>query len=166
MTLDGRITRPFGEGSAISNTQSRLDIHDLRSEVDAIITSGETLRQDNPALTLRPTHPNPLKEQPYRVVMTQNGPSEVLRKLAKDYQSNTILLECGGKLMGAFLDEHLIDEIIVYLAPLVTGGPNLSLTGNSLQKLSDRFQIDAPEITRIGDDIRIRGLVKKNRRAD
>ena len=53
MSLDGKISRPNGEGQWLSNEQSRERVHLLRGEVDAIVTSGETVRRDNPSLTIR-----------------------------------------------------------------------------------------------------------------
>ena len=50
MSLDGRISRPPGEGQWLSSKESREEVQLLRSEVDAIITSGETVRQDDPSL--------------------------------------------------------------------------------------------------------------------
>ncbi|MEY4242774.1 MAG: bifunctional diaminohydroxyphosphoribosylaminopyrimidine, partial [Verrucomicrobiota bacterium] len=46
MSLDGRVTRPPGEGQWLTSADSRSDVHRLRSTVDAILTSGETVRRD------------------------------------------------------------------------------------------------------------------------
>ena len=52
MSLDGKITRPAGEGQWLSGAESRADVQVLRSQTDAILTSGETVRRDLPALTI------------------------------------------------------------------------------------------------------------------
>lgn len=53
MSLDGRITRPPGEPQWLTCENSRLDVQKLRAEVDGILTGGETVRNDKPALTIR-----------------------------------------------------------------------------------------------------------------
>ena len=53
MSLDGRITRPPGEGQWLTGEAARADVQQLRATVDAILTSGETVRRDKPALTIR-----------------------------------------------------------------------------------------------------------------
>ena len=53
MSLDGRITRPPGEGQWLTGELARADVQMIRATVDAILTSGETVRRDKPALTIR-----------------------------------------------------------------------------------------------------------------
>ena len=53
ITLDGKIATAAGESHWISNTLSRQHVHQLRSEVDAILVGAGTLRQDDPLLTVR-----------------------------------------------------------------------------------------------------------------
>jgi diaminohydroxyphosphoribosylaminopyrimidine deaminase/5-amino-6-(5-phosphoribosylamino)uracil reductase len=53
MTLDGRLTRPAGEGRWLTGSASRRHANRKRGEVDAIMIGAETLRQDDPRLTVR-----------------------------------------------------------------------------------------------------------------
>ncbi|MGJ8696756.1 MAG: bifunctional diaminohydroxyphosphoribosylaminopyrimidine deaminase/5-amino-6-(5-phosphoribosylamino)uracil reductase RibD [Verrucomicrobiaceae bacterium] len=183
MSLDGKITRPPGEGQWLTGPEAREDVQLLRAEVDAIITSGETVRRDNPSLTLRSPAISPRKKQPLRVILTrseidqsayqifhddhptrlfQNLPiSEVLRTLADD-GINTVLLESGGNLMGSFLDEGLIDEFVIYYAPLVTGGPTPAIGGEGAANLEERQSLKNTTLTQIGPDLRLRGILDRN----
>ena len=52
MTLDGRINSP-PESRWISSGASRRDAMKLRSRVQAILVGGETIRADDPQLTVR-----------------------------------------------------------------------------------------------------------------
>jgi diaminohydroxyphosphoribosylaminopyrimidine deaminase/5-amino-6-(5-phosphoribosylamino)uracil reductase len=182
MSLDGRITRPPGESQWLTGSEAREDVQLLRAEVDAIITSGATVRQDDPALTLRSPAISPLKKQPLRVVLTrfgidqssyqifndgqptrlfQNIPiPEVLRTLSND-SINTVLLESGGDLMGAFLDGDLIDEFVIYYAPLITGGPTPAIGGRGVATLEDRYSLKSISLEKIGPDLRLRGIVDR-----
>ena len=185
MSLDGRITRPKGEGQWLSGAGAREEVQLLRTEADAILTSGETVRRDNPALTLRGAGISSEKTQPWRVVMTQQGfdqkdfqifkdewkertlifqnqpKYEVLRNLAEQHGVNTVLLETGGSLLGSFLDEGLIDEWVIYLTPLVTGGPSVAVGGEGRETLEERLHLKNVRIHRAGRDICARGIVDR-----
>lgn len=185
MSLDGRITRPPGEGQWLSGPLAREQVQKLRGEVDAIMTSGTTVRQDDPALTLRSAEIPKEKQQPWRVVMTrsewdrssyqlfqdsfkqrtlvfQNEPQyDVLRTLASDRGVNRVLLEAGGSLVGSFLDEGLIDEWVIYLAPMVTGGPSPAIGGQGSARLEDRFGLKNITIEQVGEDLCARGLTNR-----
>ncbi len=62
MTLDGKIATDTGHSAWVSSAESRDYVHHLRSTCDAIVTGGNTLRQDNPFLTSHQAdQPNPLR---------------------------------------------------------------------------------------------------------
>jgi diaminohydroxyphosphoribosylaminopyrimidine deaminase / 5-amino-6-(5-phosphoribosylamino)uracil reductase len=62
MTLDGKIATDTGHSTWVSSAESRAYVHHLRSTCDAIVTGGNTLRQDNPFLTSHQVdRPNPLR---------------------------------------------------------------------------------------------------------
>ena len=62
MTLDGKIATDIGHSAWVSSVESREYVHHLRSTCDAIVTGGNTLRQDNPFLTSHQVdRPNPLR---------------------------------------------------------------------------------------------------------
>ena len=68
MSLDGRIALKNGKSKWITNEESRSCVHSLRTEFDAIIIGGNTLRKDDPLLTTRGKK-NP---EPLRVVFTKS----------------------------------------------------------------------------------------------
>jgi diaminohydroxyphosphoribosylaminopyrimidine deaminase / 5-amino-6-(5-phosphoribosylamino)uracil reductase len=67
MTLDGRIAASTGHSQWITAPPARAAVHQLRSQVDAVIVGGQTVRSDNPKLT---TH-GVTDHNPLRVVMSQ-----------------------------------------------------------------------------------------------
>jgi len=179
MSLDGRITRPPGESQWLTSEESRDYVQLLRHESDAIVTGGNTLRIDNPALTIRSKNFTS-KPQPWRMVITrgsrdalpddsqiftdqfaertlvqENGDIRAaLIELAKR-GCNTVLVEAGGTLMTAFIEAEVVDEVVIFYAPLLTGGPH---TGFS--QLPFDVNLFDPAFFQIGDDLLLRALVQ------
>lgn len=53
MTLDGKISASSGHASWISSKKSRTRVFEMRGRSDAVIVGGNTVRRDNPRLTVR-----------------------------------------------------------------------------------------------------------------
>ena len=88
-SLDGHITRPPGEPQWLSNDRSLRLVHRLRTTVDAILVGAETVRRDDPRLTVRPSIPG---FQPWRVVVTRSGNLPAGAKLLTDeHRERTIV---------------------------------------------------------------------------
>ena len=80
----------------------------------------------------------------------------VLQYLAKEYQANEVHVEAGSELCGALLEQHLVDEIVVYIAPHIMGNSAKGLFHMpDLQKMSERINLEIKEIRQIGKDWRI-----------
>jgi diaminohydroxyphosphoribosylaminopyrimidine deaminase/5-amino-6-(5-phosphoribosylamino)uracil reductase len=181
MSLDGRITRPPGEGQWLTGKLARADVQQLRSTVDAIMTSGETVRRDQPALTIRIPELLDDRKQPWRVVVSDhpeslpsNAPlftdesaertlifprgdlAEILRCLVRDHDVLTVMVEAGGIFSAAMFEADLIDEVVIYYAPLLCGGPSPALAGDGLPESLRLKEIDFHQL---GNDIRLRGLI-------
>lgn len=70
MTLDGRIATRSGESQWITSPAARAWVHQLRSQSDAILTTAQTIRQDNSQLTVRLAPV--LGKPPVRVVLDRS----------------------------------------------------------------------------------------------
>lgn len=70
-TLDGKTAMPDGESQWITGEMARAHVHELRSLHQGIIVGGQTVRKDNPRLTVR--LPGYQGKQPWRIVFTQSG---------------------------------------------------------------------------------------------
>jgi diaminohydroxyphosphoribosylaminopyrimidine deaminase / 5-amino-6-(5-phosphoribosylamino)uracil reductase len=68
MTLDGKIATTTGHSAWITGPESRHWVHELRSQCDAIIVGGNTVRRDNPHLTSHGVS----DRNPLRVVMSRS----------------------------------------------------------------------------------------------
>ena len=183
ISLDGSTTRPPGEGQWLSSPESREIVHQLRNQVDAIITGGNTARIDNPSLTLR-SKKVISKNQPWRMVITQgkktdlptdlklfndshadrtlvqeNGDITSALKNLADRGCNSVLVEAGGGLMAAFLEQQLADELVIFYAPLITGGADIGF-GNCTPKV----ELVEQQYTKIGNDVMLCAVVKRHKK--
>ncbi len=181
MSLDGRLTRPEGEGQWLTGEEARADVQRLRAEADAILTSGETVRNDRPALTIRTPGLLDGRSQPWRVILTDKPESlpgdaplftdewrdrtlirsgrdltTVLRSLAEDQGVLSVLVEAGGKLAAALFAAGMIDEVVVYVAPMICGGP---VSAVAALNLPASVRLSPFEATTCGPDVRLRARV-------
>jgi diaminohydroxyphosphoribosylaminopyrimidine deaminase/5-amino-6-(5-phosphoribosylamino)uracil reductase len=182
MSLDGRLTRPPGEGMWLTGGASRAEVQRLRAEVDAIVTSGETVRRDHPRLDLRDPQYLEGRDQPWRIVLTnrpdslpQDAPlftddhrertlvrsrgnlDAVLRELVAEFDVATVMLECGGRLAADFAEAGLVDEVAAFMAPMLCGGPVPALGGGGLPEGSG---LDEVTFQRFDDDVMMRGVLR------
>ena len=83
----------------------------------------------------------------------------VLRDLAKR-EVNELHVEAGSKLNGSFLREGLVDELLLYLAPMLLGqGAGMSNFG-PLQRLQEAVELSFSSVDRVGEDMRIVARVR------
>lgn len=74
---------------------------------------------------------------------------------------NEVMVEAGGTLNGALLDEGLIDEMIVYMGPCILGNNGRGMFGlPGMERLEDKILLDLVETRQIGKDLRLRLQVK------
>lgn len=181
MSLDGRITRPPGEGMWLTGEEARAEVQRLRAEVDAIVTSGETVRKDRPRLDLRDPALAEGRSQPWRLILTADPaslprdaplftdahrertliddrahPREALRKLVSEHGVSAVLVECGGRLAASLLEAGLIDEWVAFLAPLAGGGMLPAVGGKGFP---DGLRLADCEFRRFGSDVMLRATV-------
>jgi len=131
VTLDGRVSVPGSRW--VTGEESRRLVHELRATSDAIAVGMGTVRADDPRLTARGVDS---PRQPRRLAFgrgplpggseleLRSGPlaSELSALAGEGVQS--LLLEGGPTLATAFLRARLVDKLLVFVAPLLSGqGP-------------------------------------------
>ncbi|MCK5918414.1 MAG: bifunctional diaminohydroxyphosphoribosylaminopyrimidine deaminase/5-amino-6-(5-phosphoribosylamino)uracil reductase RibD [Cocleimonas sp.] len=80
---------------------------------------------------------------------------QVLKDLAKR-EINEVHVEAGQTLTGALLEQGLVDELIIYMAPALMGSDARGLFYlPSLQRMQDRIHLEIKDIRAIGRDWRI-----------
>ena len=139
MTLDGYLVVPGRRW--VTGEPARAEVQKLRAGCDAILVGAETLRKDNPKLTVRT---GLVGEQPLRVVVTRSGKlpkganlfrdrnkertlvyrrkkwSDVLKDLYRRGVSR-LLVEGGAEVAEGFVKAGKVNEVVIYLAPILVG---------------------------------------------
>ena len=174
LSLDGRLTRPPGEGQWLSSAASRGDAHRLRARVDAILVGAGTVRADNPRLTVRGVG---TARQPWRVVLlgkktipktahlftdeyrerTLVFRGKTLRAVLVELgrkQITSVLIEGGGAVLGEAFDRRLVDRVHFYLAPVLCGGPEV-IGGRGAGSTLEALGLKHPRYEKIGVDVKM-----------
>jgi diaminohydroxyphosphoribosylaminopyrimidine deaminase/5-amino-6-(5-phosphoribosylamino)uracil reductase len=181
MSLDGYLTRPGGESPWLTSKLSRRHAHKLRAVVDAVIVGAETIRRDNPRLTVRN---GTRRTQPWRVILTKSGQISKKARVFRDswkertliYRNRSlravlrdlghreiisVLIEGGGDVLSQALDQRLIDRVCIYIAPILTGDGVLGFGGKGVPSTQYSLRLDSPHYAQIGADICVTGYPKK-----
>lgn len=83
---------------------------------------------------------------------------KLLRYLA-DQQCNEVLVETGATLAGQFLQQGLVDELIIYMAPKLLGSSARPLFEMPLDTMSAQLGLKIADIRAVGQDWRITASV-------
>ena len=154
-TLDGRLTVPGSRW--VSGEASRRLVHELRAASDAVAVGMGTVRADAPLLTARDVD---APRQPRRLAFgrgplptgseleLRSGPLEDELALLAAEGVQSLLLEGGPTLAAGFLERDLVDRLLVFVAPRLSGvGPGL------LDRLSAPASLQRLEARPVGEDV-------------
>lgn len=182
MSLDGGLTRPDGR-RWLTGTRARQDAHRLRAACDAILVGAGTLRADDPQLTVRGVEgfgEGEVREQPWRVVVTRSGELPRLARVFTDlYRERTLvyrsqswlevledlgrrgvtrlLVEGGGAVLDDLSRQGLVDEAVIYYAPLDFSGREDVVRAEAFRALA----LERMSVRALGMDLKIQGVVRR-----
>ena len=164
-SADGMSHRKDNTFTWITSEQSRDDVQIVRAGFDAILTGGNTLRNDNPRMNARVDFE---VNQPQKILLTSQeinkesnffksgdviiNRSSDLNKVITELSNteiNSILVEAGPNLVNAFLDNDLVDEIIIYKSNITLGDEGVSWFEN---KTIESLGFDLKSSFKINDD--------------
>ncbi|RXZ45197.1 bifunctional diaminohydroxyphosphoribosylaminopyrimidine deaminase/5-amino-6-(5-phosphoribosylamino)uracil reductase RibD, partial [Agromyces binzhouensis] len=172
-SLDGRIAAADGTSRWITGREARADVHRRRAVADAIAVGTGTVLADDPALTARDDDGGLLDDQPVPVVFGTRAipadasvlrhPIEPIRlsgtELSDDLAElqrrgiRSLFVEGGPTLASAFLAAGLADDLLVYLAPAVIGGPRTAIGDIGVGTIAEAHRFHITELVRLGDDV-------------
>jgi diaminohydroxyphosphoribosylaminopyrimidine deaminase/5-amino-6-(5-phosphoribosylamino)uracil reductase len=105
--------------------------------------------------------PGPLQSPGVQRLPVSAGPAgidlaELLAVLAQQ-EINELQVEAGARLCGSLLAARLVDELLIYQAPVLLGdgGPGPFALG-PLESMTERTHFHVLETTHLGQDLRIR----------
>ena len=134
-----------------SQLQTPLDAKLFKIEGDTLII---TTKKDE-ALAQK------LRSQGAEVLLLEKNESArlplktVLKTLAQ-HEINEVHIEAGATLCGALIQENLVDEIIIYVAPTLMGADARSLLNFSgVDAMSDKIYLEITDLRAVGKDWRI-----------
>jgi diaminohydroxyphosphoribosylaminopyrimidine deaminase/5-amino-6-(5-phosphoribosylamino)uracil reductase len=176
VSLDGRTALPDGRSQWITGEAARADGHAWRKRAGAVLTGIGTVLADDPRLDVRLV---PTARQPLRLVLDPQarmpagarilqppgearaiGPGRAdLAALLTELGSqgiNELHVEAGPTLSGAFLDAGLVDELLVYQAPMLIGEGRPLAALAPLAGLDEARRWKLIEATPVGQDLRLR----------
>jgi diaminohydroxyphosphoribosylaminopyrimidine deaminase / 5-amino-6-(5-phosphoribosylamino)uracil reductase len=170
-TLDGRSAAADGTSRWVSSTAARRDTQLLRGQCDTMLVGTNTVAVDDPLLNVRDDVGHPLERQPLRAVMglrdlpvasnvfdpdVANGvagiqlrthdPREALAMLWEQERRH-VFLEGGPTLAAAFVRAGLVDEIVVYVAPMLLGSGRNAVGDLGIGTIADAMRMRVRDIT-------------------
>jgi diaminohydroxyphosphoribosylaminopyrimidine deaminase/5-amino-6-(5-phosphoribosylamino)uracil reductase len=161
-SLDGRVTVPGRRW--VTGEASRRRVHELRAASDAVAVGMGTVRSDDPALTARGVD---AQRQPRRLAFGR-GPlaegselelrsgslDEELAKLGSE-GVRSLLLEGGPTLATGFLAAGLVDKLLVFVAPTLSGqGPH------AFGELPAPLALHHVSTEQLGEDVLVTGYLR------
>ena len=177
MTLDGRTAALDGTSKWISSEESRVDVNLMRSQSDAILIGTGTALIDNPRLIPHdlPESNNHRAVNPIRIVMgTREVPlgfnlhddqAETIFVRSHDFADliaicnerglNQVMVEAGSELGTAMLKADLIDELVIYQAPILLGAGKSFIGDLGISNISEKLKLTIKSSAQIGSDIRM-----------
>lgn len=177
LSIDGRAAASDKTSQWISCEAARRDAHEMRAESQAILIGAGTAVKDSPQLTVRQVNKLP-KKQPLRVLLDPNGkvphdsplydldlaptlvfsekmePEKILSILGEKGVIQ-LLIEGGPTTITQFLQQHLIDRLIVYTGPCLLGSDGLPGFGSmGICSMENALKLRLLESSAIGNSVK------------
>ncbi len=169
-TLDGRSAAADGTSRWVSGLAARRDTHRLRALCDVMLVGTNTIAVDDPLLTVRDDHDQPLPYQPLRVVMGERDlerarrvfgeAAETLHLRTRDPHAvladlfvrgrQHVFLEGGPTLAGAFVQAGLVDEVVAYVAPMLLGSGRGAVGDLGITTIAEALRFAITDVALLG----------------
>jgi len=179
LSLDGYLKRLPGESQWLTGELSRKDVQEIRRRSDAILVGAETVRADNPQLTVRGHR---VRQQPLRIIVTKSGSLPEKANLFTDshktrthiFQNQSwpkifralgeekvlqLMIEGGAKVADELIRKNLVHEVVLYFAPFEVNPPPALKNSLPRFKSLSALRLKEPQLVQIGADLRLSGLL-------
>lgn len=180
VSLDGKIATRTGDARWITGPEARARAHELRHDYDAILVGAGTVASDDPLLTdrsgLKRRRPlvrvvlgDSIRLSPESQLARTASEAPVivlghtdLRVVLQELSSRllqSVLVEGGATVAGAFLDAGLVNKVTFFIAPKIVGGvaaPS-AVGGAGVEKMANALELDRITVIQRGLDIEVTG---------
>ena len=178
VSLDGKIATRSRDSHWVTGPAARARAHELRHQYDAILIGAGTATTDDPLLTDRSGLPRrrPLvrvvladalspnsqlattaSEAP--VILFGNSDLGAVLKELGDRSIQSLLVEGGSTVAGAFVDAGLVNKVTFFIAPKIVGGADAptAIGGKGVEMMSDALELENITVAQRGKDIEVTG---------
>jgi diaminohydroxyphosphoribosylaminopyrimidine deaminase/5-amino-6-(5-phosphoribosylamino)uracil reductase len=172
-SLDGRSAAADGTSQWITGTAARQRVHEQREQSDAILVGTGTVLADDPSLTARGDAGELMPHQPIPVVIGETAipasakvlhhPRPAIVTASRDLPAilgdlfgrgiRHAFVEGGPTLASAFVASGLVDEYLVYLAPVLIGGDRLATGDIGVATIGEARRLRIDSVERLGEDL-------------
>ena len=161
----------------IGDTEGLLNEHNLRQPLRVILDGRNQLVADRrmfsipgDTLVINQSHNPALPAHVEQWQCPSNG-SKLDLNAVMEYlgqrQINELWIEAGARLAGAFLQENVIDELILYQAPKLLGEPSQGLFDiNPLTDMKNAFDLAWKDVRQVGQDLKITVSINQSNKSE
>jgi len=144
-----------------------LNVGEVRQPLRVVLDSGlrfpsdaKITKVDGNVLVMTTSNITAAKNDVANAVQVPEKDGHVDLKAALKYlaekEINEVHVEAGAILSGAFLQQQLVDEIVVYMAPHIMGDEARGLFAlPGLSEMKNRISLDIQDVRMLGKDLRI-----------
>ena len=178
LTLDGKIGTRTGDSKWISNEDCRNIVHRLRARIKSIAIGKNTILTDKPKLNCRLEG---FEQKPVdKLIFTSKEEPQLIKSFAKnngknffigkemssdkdkflqyciDNEIDSILIEGGGEIYSWFIDNRLVDRILLFYKPSFLGNDGIALyNGRKHISICELTEFNLVSTTKIENNIMI-----------
>ena len=172
-SLDGRAAAADGSSQWITGTAARQRVHEQRADSDAILVGTATVLADDPSLTARGDAGELMPHQPVPVVVGERAvpptaklrshPAGLIETHSRDLEQilaglygrgiRRVFVEGGPVVASALIAAGLVDEYLVYLAPVLLGGPRTAIGDIGVATIGEQRRLRITQIEQLGGDL-------------